>query len=196
MSITIKFILSVILIKLLNDIVNKKSKQEKNEVPLKYYIMKCVFILYLILVLDVVGFPSLWEWKMMMSLSQPIFNPHINLIPFKDMGIEDALNIVLFMPFGFFLPTLWRRYHKFWMTASFGLAFSLTIELSQLFSRSRVTDIDDLIMNGLGTVLGFMIFYVIRKKNYHTDEKEENNLFAKVEPFVCIIIVIICNFCF
>lgn len=65
---------------------------------------------------------------MTLRFDQPIFNPDINLIPFKDgFEIENILNIVLFMPLGFLLPTLWEKYRNFWSTFYYGLFFSLFI---------------------------------------------------------------------
>lgn len=66
-------------------------------------------------------------------------------------------NIALFVPFGFFLPLLMKT--KFFKTSLCGFLFSLIIELIQL-PLERVSDVDDLILNTLGTILGFLVFVV------------------------------------
>lgn len=71
-------------------------------------------------------------------------------------------NMLLFVPFGFLLPLLWKRERLVEKTVSIGFLFSLFIELIQLFS-FRATDIDDLLMNTLGTWGGYLLFKVILK---------------------------------
>lgn len=91
----------------------------------------------------------------------------INLIPLVQWGLSDieglVLNIVLFVPFGVMAPLLWSEGASFVNTALSGFLFSLFIEVSQLLNW-RATDIDDLIMNTLGTVLGYGVFRLILKR--------------------------------
>lgn len=93
----------------------------------------------------------------------------INLVPFRSISafISDGIgttffiniigNIVLFIPLGFFLPLLWRRWQRFLSVLLAGLFFSLTIETIQLFIH-RSVDIDDILLNTLGVVLGYGIY--------------------------------------
>lgn len=68
-------------------------------------------------------------------------------------------NIMLFMPIGFLLPLVKKPFEKLYSTVLFALSFSLIIETSQYFV-GRGTDIDDLIMNTLGAILGFLIMQI------------------------------------
>lgn len=89
----------------------------------------------------------------------------ISLIPFVWAGegmMGIILNAVMFIPFGAFLPMLYEKGANFKETVLVGFTFSLLIELSQLFNR-RVTDIDDLIMNTLGTLIGYGIYCLCLK---------------------------------
>ncbi|MGN0071901.1 MAG: VanZ family protein [Atopobiaceae bacterium] len=88
---------------------------------------------------------------------------NINLVPFDAYlnWTTWALNVVLFVPLGFLLPCCWEGYDRIGHTALFGFLFSLAIELSQLLN-FRVTDIDDLIANTLGAVVGCIVFLVLR----------------------------------
>ena len=72
------------------------------------------------------------------------------------------LNILLFIPFGYFLPTLFPRLH-WWQVVFFGLAISLTIELLQLITRLGYADIDDLINNTLGAMIGWICYKLVLK---------------------------------
>jgi glycopeptide antibiotics resistance protein len=74
-------------------------------------------------------------------------------VPFKDaFYITNILNIILFIPFGFFLPTLWKKYRNLKLTVCYGLLLTVFIEVSQLFTTARTTNIDDIIMNSIGTI--------------------------------------------
>jgi len=71
-------------------------------------------------------------------------------------------NIIMFAPFGFFPPILWNRFrlrNAAWLT--FNISFC--IEVIQLFVGGRATDIDDLILNTLGGILGWCVFYLLNK---------------------------------
>lgn len=85
---------------------------------------------------------------------------HANLSPFSDEAIDVVaylLNVVLFLPLGSLLPLLWPKQDKLWKILLAGAAFSLLIELSQLLN-FRNSDIDDLLLNTLGAVIGFALY--------------------------------------
>lgn len=88
----------------------------------------------------------------------------VNLVPFQDFSTSNlmgmALNAAMFAPLGFLLPTYFDRYRSFVPTLDAGILTSLTVELIQLFT-FRATDVDDLIMNTLGTVVGFLLSKLI-----------------------------------
>ncbi len=81
------------------------------------------------------------------------------------------LNIILFIPLGFFLPILYKKYRNFKEVTKVGFLTSLFIEIMQLFSH-RATDIDDLITNTLGTIIGYLIFKIFVKNK--VDIKKES----------------------
>ena len=70
-------------------------------------------------------------------------------------------NIIMFMPIGFFTALLWKLSNK--KVIAIGFFFSLLIESCQLFL-TRGTDIDDLILNTIGTILGLLLYKIIDKK--------------------------------
>ena len=89
----------------------------------------------------------------------------INLLPLSDFSlrrVDCRLNVLLFVPLGFLLPFCWPQYRKPGYTICFGFCFSLLIELSQLLNVRR-TDVDDLILNTLGAVIGYGAFLLFRK---------------------------------
>jgi glycopeptide antibiotics resistance protein len=95
----------------------------------------------------------------------------INLVPFRtvklfyDFQLEAFLinivgNIVLFMPIGFCVPVLYPRWRKAWKMIYLALAIPLCIETIQLFI-NRSTDIDDVMMNFAGIMLGYVIYRIM-----------------------------------
>ncbi len=93
-----------------------------------------------------------------------VWDPTINLLPFQDFSARNIegmiLNAIMFAPLGFLLPAYFERYRHWGRTLAAGFLTSLTVELIQLFT-FRATDVDDLIMNTLGTLVGFLIAKLI-----------------------------------
>lgn len=123
-----------------------------------HYVMTYIFILYLSMVLDVTGIPTIYE---LIRRGIVIDSGTINLVPFSTdtYTMSYILNIIMFMPLGFLLPMIWRRC-RFHQVLLIGMLSSLAIEIMQLFNW-RVSDIDDLLMNTLGAVIGFLLFKVV-----------------------------------
>lgn len=74
------------------------------------------------------------------------------------------------------------------------------IEIRQLFTGNRKTDINDLIMNTLGTIVGWVIFNAIRKVSRKLSTKtaisisSNDTLTIKLEAFVYVVIAIMSYF--
>lgn len=120
-----------------------------------------VFVLYVFAVLYVTGVGTLYD---LLRYGIDLGRGAVNLIPFfgSDWTTGYVLNAVMFVPLGILLPLIWPRTARLLPTAAFGFAFSLLIELSQLLN-NRTTDIDDLIMNTLGAVIGFALYWLVRR---------------------------------
>ena len=110
-----------------------------------------VFAVYLAAVYLFVGMPTLQFMRFDLSLTLMPFLPMI--ADFKNT----ILNIILFIPLGIMLPFLWKKYNSLRATLIFGFCMSLAIELLQIFTY-RATDINDLIVNTVGAVLGYFVF--------------------------------------
>lgn len=61
------------------------------------------------------------------------------------------------------------------------MAFSFTIEICQLFCY-RATDVDDLLMNTIGTVVGYVIWVLFHKIFSNSGKKAI--MIGKIEPIV------------
>lgn len=105
------------------------------------------------------------------------FHGSVNLIPFREswrlfvfyahhrlwesIWINFPGNILMFVPIGSFAGLLLSR-PRLWKSALLSLNLSLFIEIFQLFV-SRGTDVDDLILNTFGGILGHFLFLWIRR---------------------------------
>ena len=69
-------------------------------------------------------------------------------------------NVVGFMPFGMILPLISRNARGFFFITFSGFTLSLCVEVTQLMTKLGSFDVDDLIMNTLGTAAGYLIFAV------------------------------------
>ena len=101
---------------------------------------------------------------------------HYNIIPFSEIkryvmyfdriGITRFMlnifgNIVAFVPFGMMMPIIWKRYRKFWMVYVDGFVFVLCIESIQLVSKVGSFDVDDIILNTSGVVIGYILYKLL-----------------------------------
>ena len=78
-------------------------------------------------------------------------------------------NIVGFLPFGAILPVLKRNMRSFWKILLLSFEFSAMIEVTQLITKVGSFDVDDMILNTMGGVLGYWIFSIcnrLRRKYY------------------------------
>ena len=80
-------------------------------------------------------------------------------------------NVLIFMPFGFFMPMA-SKYRSFFSTlfCSFGLSFA--VETFQLFAKVGSFDVDDLLLNTIGGVAGYIVFVVCAAVRRRHDRKK------------------------
>lgn len=71
-------------------------------------------------------------------------------------------NVIVFMPLGILIPVSFPGIDHWWMILLHSFWLSLCIELFQLVSHFGVFDVDDILLNTLGGLLGFFTFFMIR----------------------------------
>ena len=71
-----------------------------------------------------------------------------------------AGNVIGFLPFGFFLPILSRRLRNGVLVTMSGFGLSLLVESIQLIFKVGCFDVDDLILNTLGVLFGYLFFWI------------------------------------
>ena len=127
----------------------------------KAYKVRHIICIYIYLfygylaVQEAAGIGTIWD-----LIAYGKLDNSINLIPFSSEGaMTYILNIIMFMPFGFLLPLIWKNFRNAKKVVLMGFLMSLAIEICQLFN-IRTTDIDDLLMNTLGTLVGYCCWKV------------------------------------
>lgn len=111
------------------------------------------------------------------------------------IGIDtfSALLILLFVPFGFLLPAVWRDYRTLKKTAFAGFALSLAIEILQIFT-FRLTDVDDLITNTAGALAGYFLAKTCLGKVWQNSLESEEQTDGRYEPIVFFAVVLFLMF--
>lgn len=103
-----------------------------------------------------------------------IWDFRINLIPFKhlleyptrsEILINVIGNTVMFIPVGIVWPAVLKRLKTPLKVITAGVGFSLGIELLQLPIYERVSDVDDLLLNSLGFLIGYAVYGLVKTKS-------------------------------
>lgn len=84
----------------------------------------------------------------------------------NELGLEIFVvnifgNVLAFMPFGFMLPIISPDNRKLFSIGLLSFEFSLSIELIQLIFRVGIFDVDDILMNSIGGLLGGLIYIIL-----------------------------------
>ena len=100
-----------------------------------------------------------------------VFPLWLNLIPFvelldysnkRDLLLNNIGNTAMFIPSGIILPIIYKKLNSFWKVVAAGAMISLCIEILQLPFSGRASDVDDLILNTAGVMIGYGIYALVR----------------------------------
>ena len=77
-------------------------------------------------------------------------------------------NILIFVPYGFFISMAAER-RGFFKTLFCSFGLSLCVELVQLVTRVGSFDVDDILLNTIGGILGYILFAICNgiRRRYH-----------------------------
>ena len=132
--------------------------RNKEKFVLYKELLMLIFIVYILCLFQVVTFQDDAAWA------------SNNFIPFKEilrynitsrLFVKNVLgNMIMFLPFGFFV-SYFLKVEKIHLPIVLTLIASVSIELVQL-AIGRVFDVDDIILNLLGGIIGFFIYDILR----------------------------------
>lgn len=147
--------------------------KNKKLIKILFYIYIAFLILFVVLKFD-------GSFERIISLHNSIIENekdgirNINLIPFRSISpyLRDitepyafkniAANIVAFIPLGFFISN--KNPKNVFKALIICLGVILSIELIQLFFKIGFFDVDDIILNFIGSLLGVFISLFVRKR--------------------------------
>lgn len=139
-----------------------KDKQSKKHihVPISFIIGWQFFACFMIMILYITSPANIKDFMDFGAMKVGNFN----LTIYDFLGSSDQrLNVLLFIPLGFLLPSLWKQKYSLIQTLCTGFLLSLTIELLQMFN-FRASDINDLFANTVGTLCGYIIYWIIMRR--------------------------------
>lgn len=132
-----------------------------------------------------------------MLLSTENATSGINIIPFKEMtryAIGSKLffynvigNIILFIPFGYFISDKLKA-KKTTHIIIISSIISLTAELIQ-YKIGRAFDIDDVILNVTGAIIGFIGYFSIQSIKKRLPKFLQNNIFYNILAIIILLII-------
>lgn len=148
---------------------------------IKNIIFYSFFYFYIVSLFAITIFPIPIQWINEISSYRTLSNNFIPFASIKDILFNNNLdyiikikqiiwNIILFIPMWFFIPIILKTKNNIKNIVLIALLSSFFIEALQYFIwviigfNYRVSDIDDIILNVLGFVLGFFFFKLFKKK--------------------------------
>lgn len=128
------------------------------------------------------GYSTVLIWELFLGKYRSHGGPRrYNLAPLKTIGgyienyksfeasilfINLAGNIVAFMPLGFLLPLVFKRTDRLTVITRITLLISITAEICQFIFNVGGLDIDDVLLNTIGGVLGYLIYRLVARMHW------------------------------
>lgn len=143
-------------------------------------------ILFVAYILFLIYFLLFSDWYGRSGMSEY----HYNLTPFLEIqrfwqyrdtvgtfaSVSNLLgNVLIFLPLGFLLP-MGSTKTSFFKTVLISFELSLAIEVFQLISKLGCFDVDDLLLNTFGGILGYILFWICSRisRRYVKNNKRKN----------------------
>lgn len=139
------------------------------------FVIYIIVIVYFLIFSDMFGRGGYDERRYNLHPFQEIerFLIYKNQLPENSVFLNVYGNIIAFIPFGMLLR--WARNKNTTLLQAFlySLGFTLIIEASQYVTKLGVFDVDDIILNTIGGVTGYCIYYVTAKllRRYHAKKQ-------------------------
>lgn len=174
---TYEFITVIIPFLIVYVLLNRKQKS------LPHFLLALIFALYIFAVYHLTNTGTLYD---LLRNDLTYTSEFANFVPFS-MTIDSVgyiQNILLFIPFGMLCPLFTKKSYGIVYIFT-GFLFSLLIECSQLLN-NRSSDVDDLIMNTSGAIIGYIIYKFILEKFIG---KGKIKCISALEPFIYLLIM-------
>lgn len=135
-------------------------------------LLQAAFLVYVFMVLTLTGYFVLFRevaahgwWhgvvKRIHEKERINLHPFVMFKQFRLTSKQVLGNLVMLLPLGLFIPLLFRRLRGLFRVVGICLLVSVSIELMQLITSYRITDIDDVILNTSGSIAGYVIYKLL-----------------------------------
>ena len=161
-------LIAVVIVMIISFIILERfyKKDKINKIQMFFCIL---FIIYLLHVYGSTVFSRLpskricklevfWSWK-------EILNSMNTTYPKYELFLENILNVIMLLPLGIFLPLVYGKKIDWKVGLLIGFCISFSIELMQLILCRGMFDVDDIIHNSLGFLIGILISNRILRKS-------------------------------
>lgn len=147
-----------------------------------------LFIIYVLLLYE------------LLTMSEINHNSGYNLVPFTEIFrypigstpfyINVIGNIILFIPFGYFIST-YIKPKKILPILLVSIISSSTVEFVQLCI-GRSFDIDDILLNAVGALIGFLLYVAFNAIKKYLPSIFDNDLFYNIISILIFIVMLVC----
>lgn len=178
---------------LIYNLIAKIRKRKKVTIPIGRLLLYAVFIIYIVVVVGATmlrysGMSISWENREIF----PLFYSYKEA--WKDFSAREwrniILNIMMFIPFGFLLPLVSKKFQVFWKTYLAGFLFTFLIEMTQLLLHLGICELDDFMNNTVGAMIGYGFYrlFVFVVKKWKKQETKTLQMFCFQTPFLVTLI--------
>ena len=155
---------------LVYNLIAKFRKQKKVSISIGRLLLYAVFIIYLVVVVGA----TMLRYRMH-SFAGGIGEIYPLFYSYKEAWNHFStrewrniiLNIMMFVPFGFLLPLVSKKFQAFWKTYLAGFLFTFLIEMTQLLFNLGICELDDFMNNTVGAMIGYgfyrLFMFIVKK---------------------------------
>lgn len=165
----VAYLFPAIVVALVGVIIYKKLRREEAEVS----VPAVLFFIYLEVIVELAFFSR--EPGSRNGVDMDLFGTWGDSAMAHAYFIE---NVIMFIPFGFLVPLVVKRMRRAILCVCVGFLVSCTIEISQLLTQRGYCQLDDVVTNTAGTLLGWMIWkclkmYALNRKSRYSRKRKE-----------------------
>ncbi len=138
------------------------------------FLLNILFMIYMVVLIYFLFFSEEYgrghkyeEFQYNLTLFKEIrrYIHHYDVVGIEAFFVNIIGNVIVFMPFGFFVPGLIGEHkqpiYQVICVTVLGLVFSLTVEIGQLITKVGCFDVDDLFLNTVGAFVGVVIYHIL-----------------------------------
>lgn len=160
-----------------------KKHCKKSNAALVLFVGYCALMLYLLFIRNRTGQSDLPYWQQVMdnynlnplrtisNYWDVLSRPEYYMTKWGSAAVYEQQarfavvnlvgNVLMFIPLGFFLPLLWKKMQRIWKTFLLTGMLIVLVEMTQLLTLRGSCDVDDLILNLSGVIVGYVLWRLL-----------------------------------